>query len=445
MSILFDLINNVMNKIFMWLLLPLFFISCKAVDKNILIYNRQQGYPPCEPSIAINPADNNQVIAGSVLNNVHYSHDGGKSWKTIKLNSSHGVFGDPVIFADKDGSFYYCHLADPEGKSWASSRLLESIVVQRSDDGGLTWNDGAAIGANPPKDQDKEWAVADPHSNAIYMAWTEFDKYNSPDPDCETRILFASSSDKGETWTRPISLSSITGDCLDDDETVEGAVPAAGRNGKVFVAWSVNERIYFNHSDDFGKSWLKKEKLIANQPGGWSLPIEGLKRVNGMPVTLVDNSSGIYDGRVYVLWADQREGKLNTNIYLIYSDDDGETWTPPTLIHNDVNETHQFFPWMAIDNSTGFVYVVYYDRKNYRDRQNEVSLAWSYDGGASWQERIISDSPFETPPPFVFFGDYNNISAVGGKIRPIWTRYEDGNLSIWTALIEEKNKNKIKP
>jgi prepilin-type processing-associated H-X9-DG protein len=36
----------------------------------------------------------------------------------------------------------------------------------------------------------------------------------------------------------------------------------------------------------------------------------------------------------------------------------------------------------------------------------------------------------------VFFGDYNNITAVDGHVRPIWTREVDGVLSVWTALLD---------
>ena len=48
----------------------------------------------------------------------------------------------------------------------------------------------------------------------------------------------------------------------------------------------------------------------------------------------------------------------------------------------------------------------------------------------------ISDSPF-TPDKSVFFGDYTNISAHGGVVRPIWTRCDGTELSIWTALINK--------
>jgi hypothetical protein len=32
-------------------------------------------------------------------------------------------------------------------------------------------------------------------------------------------------------------------------------------------------------------------------------------------------------------------------------------------------------------------------------------------------------------------GDYNNISAYNGMVRPIWTELHDGKLSVWTALL----------
>ena len=37
----------------------------------------------------------------------------------------------------------------------------------------------------------------------------------------------------------------------------------------------------------------------------------------------------------------------------------------------------------------------------------------------------------------MFFGDYNNITAHNGVIRPIWTRLHEGDLSVWTAIINE--------
>ena len=41
------------------------------------------GYQPCEPSIAISPVDPNIMVAGSILDNVYRSSDGGVTWCLI--------------------------------------------------------------------------------------------------------------------------------------------------------------------------------------------------------------------------------------------------------------------------------------------------------------------------------------------------------------------------
>jgi hypothetical protein len=60
----------------------------------------------------------------------------------------------------------------------------------------------------------------------------------------------------------------------------------------------------------------------------------------------------------------------------------------------------------------------------------------STDGGNTFQESIISNKPF-LPFESVFIGDYLNIAAHNGIIRPIWPRMDSGKLTLWTALIEE--------
>jgi hypothetical protein len=104
-------------------------------------------------------------------------------------------------------------------------------------------------------------------------------------------------------------------------------------------------------------------------------------------------------------------------------------------INDDATGKQQFLTWMAIDQSTGYLYTVFYDRRNYADDQTDVFMAVSKDGGNSFSNFRISESPF-TPTPDVFFGDYNNISAVDGVIRPIWTRLNNSELSVWTALVD---------
>jgi hypothetical protein len=398
--------------------------------KNVPIDTVRKLTGPCEPSIFVNPLNTNQVVAGSVLDNVYYSEDGGKSWKINKLKSPYGVYGDPVITTDFQGNFYFAHLSDPEGKGWDSDRLLDRIVVQRSEDGGKTWSDGGYAGQHHPKDQDKHWLAVDPKTNTIYMTWTEFDLYNSSDSKDKSRILFSKSTDKGDTWIEPIAINEFDGNCLDDDNTVEGAVPAVGKNGEIYVAWAYNDKIYFDKSLDGGETWLKKDIVAADQPSGWTFEIEGISRCNGLPVTVADRNNG----NIYINWTDQRNGEKDTDVWMVKSVDGGETWSKPKRVNDDAKGKQQFLTWMTIDQTDGTIYTVFYDRRAYNDTQTDVYLAYSKDGGETFINQKISEKPF-TPSAFNFFGDYNNISAHNGVVRPIWTRADGMRLSVWTALI----------
>ena len=390
----------------------------------------------CEPSIAINPLNPNNIVAGNVMDAYHYSFDAGKTWVSKKLVSKQGVFGDPCIVADKEGVFYYLHLANPDNRAYTGESFLNQIVLQSSIDGGKTWTDGSSIGKNEPAQQDKEWAVTHPKTGQIYVTWTEFDKYGSSNPNHKSRIRFATSTNKGETFSEAISITELEGDALDNDKTTEGAVPAVDLDGNIYVSWAYNDVIYFDKSTDNGKTWMQKDKVIASQIQGWTQDILGIGRCNGLPVTGVDNSNSPYQGHVYINWTDQRNGKNNTDVFIKKSTDGGETWSSVIKVNQDNTKTHQFFTWMSIDPITGYLYIIYYDRSRYTNRKTDVVLAISKDGGANFTHEIISESPF-TPVSDVFFGDYNNIAAYNGIVRPIWTRYEKGKLSVWTALIGE--------
>jgi hypothetical protein len=404
--------------------------------KNIMIDMQQNNgeYPPCEPSIAIDPSNPANLVAGSILDRVYCSSDSGQTWVEYKMESSHGVYGDPCVVANNKGDFYYLHLGDPSGKGWFDDRFLECIVAQRSCDKGKTWSNGGAIGVNPPKDQDKEWAVCSPNSRRIYATWTQFDKYESKVNTDSSNILFSWSNKKGKNWKKPVRINQVAGNCADDDGTVEGAVPAVGINGEIFVAWSLNNTIYFDRSIDGGKSWLDRDIRAAEMVGGWNQNIPGINRCNGMPVLMVDQSNGAHRGRLYICWSDTRNGENDTDVFSIYSDNSGSTWSDPVRVNDDQKGKHQFFPWLAIDQSTGQLHVVFYDRRSYDNDMTDVYWASSSDGGQTWVNERISDAPF-LPEASVFFGDYNNISAHLGIIRPIWTRLHEGKLSIYTALI----------
>jgi hypothetical protein len=393
-----------------------------------------KGLGLCEPSISINPTNPKNMVAGAILDQVFYSQDSGKTWTRDTLKSTYGVWGDPVLLSDFAGNHYFLHLSDPTGENWKSEEILDRIVIQKSSDGGKTWNNGSYTGLAHPKDQDKHWAVADKGSGNLYITWTQFDDYGSKDTADHSNIMFSLSRDSGTTWSEAKAINRVPGNCLDGDSTTEGAVPAVGPNGEVYVAWSNQEKIYFDRSLDSGETWLNHDQLVAKHVGGWETEVPGLSRSNGMPVTVCDISASENRGTIYVNWVDDRHG--NYDIWLSKSIDQGLNWSEPKRINDDTTQAHQFLTWLSCDPITGYLYCIFYDRRNYTDLQTDVYLASSKDGGETWLNERISESPF-TPNSEIFFGDYNNIDAYNGTVRPIWTRYENDQLSIHTALIQK--------
>jgi hypothetical protein len=403
--------------------------------KNITLDEQSADHPYiCEPSIAINPRDPKNIVAASVLDNIYVTKNGGLDWTKLRVTSPFGVYGDPALIADSKGRFYFFHLSDPtKGKGDYSSEKLDRIVVQQSSDGGLTWSDGEGIGFNHPKDQDKEWPGVDNKGN-LYLTWTQFDTYGSPDPNCHSNILF-SKSRNGEKWSEPVSISQTPGNCIDDDNTAEGAVPAVTLGGKIFVAWSNQGKIFFDRSYDGGTTWLGNDLAIAQQAGGWDLKIPGHDRCNGMPILMADNSKTNLNGSLYLVWADQKNGEHDTDIWFIRSTNGGDNWTLPLRVNDDSTATHQYLPWLAVDQATGYLYIVYYDRRNSDSSATDVYLAFSKDGGNSFGNVMISESAFE-PTDAEFFGDYNNISAHNGTVAPVWTRMDKGVTKVMTTIIQ---------
>ncbi|MBW6490339.1 MAG: T9SS type A sorting domain-containing protein [Lentimicrobium sp.] len=412
------------------ILLILVTISSVASSQhlNVMLGNLRD---PNEPSIIINPRNTDQMLAGANIDNYYYSSDGGYTWQSQRLYSPQlGVWGDPCIIVDTTGSFYFFHLSNPPGASW-----IDRIVCQRTDDFTASWTPGTGIGVDGTKAQDKEWAVVDPATNNIYLTWTQFDVYGSSSPNDSSIIRFSKSTDKGETWSEPIRLNRVAGDCIDSDNTVEGAVPSVGPEGQIYVAWAGPEGIMFDRSLDGGETWLDNDIFVSDMPGGWDINIPGIMRANGFPVTACDLTDGPDRGTIYINWSDQRNGPFDTDVWLVKSTDGGETWSERKRVNDDAPGKHQFFTWMALDQATGKLWFVFYDRRNYSDNQTDVYMAMSDDGGESFTNFRVSESPF-LPNPGIFFGDYNNISAYNDVVRPVWTRLNNNQLSIHTAIVD---------
>jgi hypothetical protein len=394
---------------------------------------------PEEVSIAMSQKNPGIMIAGANITCNYYSTDTGRTWKGGYMKSSYGVWGDPIVLSDTGTNFYFFHLSTPPDGHW-----IDRMVCQKSADSGKTFNNGSFTGLNGERNQDKPGCAVDythsPYRNHTYIAWTQFDHYESTKPADSSRILFSYSEDGTTTWSNPIRIDSHGGDCLDGDSTDEGAVPAVGPNGEIYVAWGGPEGLAFNKSFDGGKTWMPRQKKIASIIGGWDYDVPGINRCDGLPVTACDISNGPNRGTIYVNWSDQRNGTDNTDIWLVKSADKGETWSRPIRINNDTGTHHQFMSWFSVDPANGYLYCLFYDRRNHEGDTTDVYLAVSRDGGDSFMNFRINDKSF-VPTAMDFFGDYISVQALNNIVRPIWMQMNNHRLRIFTALLNGDDLN----
>lgn len=420
-------------SIFLLLLGP---FGLSAQIKNMRLTGQAEGQPlPGEPCVIINHTNPGNIVASMGNNLVVYTLDGGQTWKESRVSSPLGKGASVGLIADAKGRIYNFHRTESENPGEGYDR----IICQRSDDDGKTWNEGSMFGGGTGKQNDKLGIAVNVKKQIVYAAWTQYDQYPSSDPGCKSNVMFSIGSG-GKGWDKPKVISQLPGNCANDGTSIAGAMPAVAAEGRMFITWSNNNIIFFDRSYDEGETWLFNDLAIAQQQGGWALSVTGFGLTYNPPILMIDNSASRYHGVLHLVFADQRAGVNDTDIWYLRSIRYGDSWAPPVKINQDESGHHQFSPAMAIDQATGNIYIVYYDQRDYADAQTDVYLAWSTDGGSSFKEKKISETPFTASP--VPFYDHTAITAHDEVIVPVWTRTDNGAISIWAAVIRHPELSK---
>jgi len=395
-----------------------------------------------EVSIDVNPTDaNNQVIVGHDANlvtmNTFYTTDGGLTWTPVILGDAQDGLSstfrfDPAVAFDDDGNVYVGYGARTPRPGGGNQR---TVVVCRSTDGGASYpncttiDTAADIASLPGNDK---WMLATgpdpitPTQQNVYIAWT---RNVTEASGTDQRIVVSRSTDGGTTFSAPLTINdgSISG-------TSSGnlfADPAVGPNGELYVAWHDigGGQVWLDVSLDGGLTFSTDIVVTASSAGFKQLiPAQPDRGVGIMPTIDTDRSGGAYDGRLYLAYSDiGAGGGADFNVLVRSSDDGGVTWTAPTIVHDDSGTNSQFLPWLDVDQQTGHVVTVWYDARNDADnKQVEVFLAASYDGGATWASNVlVSDKPSDMSVDNVNrylgnFLEYIGVASLGDMAFPVW-------------------------
>ncbi|HEX6224450.1 MAG TPA: sialidase family protein [Chryseolinea sp.] len=374
-----------------------------------------------DPGIVINRKNPANIIA-STATDIQYTFDGGATWQKVS------GFSNAFLMSDDKGNIYSFYTET----SGEGEQRVQQLKCQISSDGGKIWTPAASV--MNAKDQHNPGAALDTKGN-IWVAWTEFDKFGSADENCQSNVMLSSSSN-GRKWSKPIQISQTPGNCKDDDSAAAGAIPAIGVDGKAFITWSNQDKIFLDRSFSGGGLWLTNDIGVGPQKGGWDMKIPGYDRCSGAPVLMINQSKSPAQGSLYLVWADQRNGEDDTDVWFIRSTNFGDNWTSPMKLGDDKNNHHQYSPAMTVDQTTGYIYVVYFDRDNYDDNQTDVMLAYSSDSGSSYKHVKINEAPFKPGSPAAN-GKATAITAHKGVIAAVWTQVDGDQASLWTSVIKQ--------
>ena len=392
-----------------------------------------------EPAIAIDPSNDTILLAGSNSfregsMRVYTSDDGGSTWTASFLYPAPASFlstcaSDPGVAIDTSGRQYFSFIRTTPCRTGRPQLFVASRA-------GPTAAWGAPVLVNPLRtsiSDDKPAIAVDtsrssPHRNRVYAAWSRL-SHNGV-----FSIVLSSSDDGGRTWKRIVKVNR-TG----SEETYAG-VAVAG-NGLVYVAWDdpTGFRLEIARSIDGGAHFEPERTVdsftIVPIPAcGSGIVIPASLRVclHANPIVSVDRSGGPRAGRVYVSYAKTDLGG-DEGVYVKVFDSrlrllngDGTPVAPaPRRVRPD-----QFWPALAVDSSSGAVWVCFYDTGGDPARKKAFySCTASRDGGRTWGARVhaASVASDETQPGADLrqYGDYEGLAVANGVAHPIWTDSRD--------------------
>jgi hypothetical protein len=411
-----------------------------AVGPNIDVST--EAGPQSETSIAVNPTNPSQIVAGSneIFRNPmrgYFSADGGSTWRGVDLPlpppipGSKVDFGsDPGVAWDLKGHVYYTYIVVFFTKGFAAVTGSE-MAVARSSDGGRTWTPTYfALHSHPNPFDDKPMITVDtnaqsPHVNTVYAAW---DLTGTDQADSDG-IFVSRSTDQGRTFSAPVHATPIGGSGPKGDI---GADPFVGASGTLYVAWNdfQNIRIAVSSSTDGGRTFGLVHTIAHDEIGfDIGIPAQASRHALLYPACgAAPASRPATPDLLYCSWID---GSLRHGVKILFaeSSDGGRSWSTPIRVNDDASSevNDHFNQWLAVDPTDGVIHVSWYDTRLDPSRMTtNVFYAQSTDHGLSFGRNVrVTTAPTNETSSHADlgnqYGDYEGIAAFDGLAHPVWT------------------------
>ena len=190
-------------------------------------------------------------------------------------------------------------------------------------------------------------------------------------------IHYAVSSDHGASWQADRRLDSPIPGAVSYEPEVAVDLTRGGYNGSVYVVWQTSgvgaEDVGFERSPDGGATW--SVGVVLDQGPGTAATYHPSIAVDGL-------------GRVYVVWADNRD-PTGLQVFLRRSSDAGGSWTPEVSLSR--TGLQNLRPTVAAHGDAVYAAWISTDLTS----RYAISLAASADGGVTWDttDAIVRQLP----------------------------------------------------
>jgi len=407
-----------------------------------------QTSPRSESDIRINFWNPAKIIAAA--NNIsasgqqaqYYSVDGGATWgQTYLPLGTDSYHSDPTVDWTSDGT------------AWSTSIGIKGQILKmrafKSTNGGATWvADATFSGTQKSTDKQIMWvdhSSTSPFKDYIYVCW-----HNG------TPLYVNRRTGPAGSWgATPLQVSGA-----ESSGTAIGCDIKTNSSGDVFAFWPTtsNRRVVVAKSTNGGASF-GAGTVVATTFDGYDIGVPSFNNRRA----LIYVSGGAYrtatQNEVYVAWTDlsgetgctaasnepgsNAASACKTRIWFSRSTNGGSTWSAPIKINNQAGKNDQFNQWLAVDETTGRIGVMYYDTVNDVNRKKtDVYFQSSTDGGVTWSAATkvttgMTDETIAGADSGNQYGDYNSLSAYNGTFFPVWTdRRNNAKEEIWTAPVQ---------
>ncbi|MCL5267673.1 MAG: T9SS type A sorting domain-containing protein [Bacteroidetes bacterium] len=383
-----------------------------------------------ETSVAIDPNNSNVLMATwNDFSNGSYSQpgyafstDGGNTW--IHQN----LLTQGLNSGGYDGGFDPSCAIDASGREYYTfvnqyeNTNEGSVKIEYTTDNGATWS-GAIQVSSHTTGQDKPYMTVD-NTNSVHSG-NIYVAWTDLSASGESIIRLARSSDQGATWLNYHVQEVLTSSW----PLATFAEPAVGPDGTLYVA-------YYVGSNSDGSAQIRVAK---STDGGQSFPvistvqsINGLYqdnighlRVSSIPTIAVDPTTGY----VYVAYTANDNG--NYNIYFTRSTDKDSTWSAPQIATESTYE-QEFFPWLTV-NSEGVISLVYYEGTS---TSVGAFCTQSYNHGTSFSGSDYQlSSEYSNPSEAQYPSDYIGVASdPQGEVWAVFMDYTTGtDADVYTA------------